>query len=170
MQAGTPPPIRLHWFPVKPTWLVSIPLVILAALPHQLPMPVSFGLRTKLGAILFAALSIAVWWKEPVLGTAMFILLLSTYTSSYVEGFAKNISKDVVNTKKSRWFSEDVMGESPDMIQERSDAILTTDVVTDQDAKPWFGEKAMGEHPVSIQERSEPSSTLQETSESSEAK
>jgi hypothetical protein len=165
MQANQQP-IKLHWFPARPTWIVSIVLVILAALPHQLPLPVAFGLRTVIGATLFAVVAAAVYWKEPILGIAMFILLSSTYTSSYIEGFGQNIIKDSVNRTKSRWMSEVVMGESPDIIQERSDSILTTDVVTDQDAKPWFGEDALGEHPTSFQERSEPSQTLQETSES----
>jgi len=159
------PPIKLHWFPMDPSWMVAIVVIVFAALPHQLSIPVSFGLRTHLGRILFAASAIAIGWKKPVLGMALIILLVSTNISEYVEGFSQNITRDNVN-KKGRWYSEEVMNEEPSTIQERTDGIIIRDDITDQDAKPWFGESSLGETPQGIQERTTPMQPVQETNES----
>jgi hypothetical protein len=154
-------PIKLHWFPIEPSWIIAIVIVILAALPHQLP--VSLGLRTNIGRIGMLLISIAVGWKKPVLGVALFILLLSTNMSDYIEGFAQNITRDRVN-KKGLWYSEEVMHEVPTTIQEKTDSLLVQDHVTEQNAGPWFGESSLGENPQGIQERSSPIHLIQETS------
>jgi len=162
MQAS-PPPIRLHWFPVRPVWIVSAALIILAALPHQLPVPVSYGLQTKIGAILFAAASAAVAWKEPVLGAAMFMLLATTYTSSYVEGFSPNITQDHVDPKKKRWESEKALNEKPETIQTKTQSSMTREHVTPDDAGHWFGEETLGENTAEFQSLSDPEVSYQET-------
>jgi len=162
MQASQPP-IRLHWFPVRPVWIVSAVIIVLAALPHQLPVPVSFGLQTTAGAILFAAASAAVAWKEPVLGAAMFMLLATTYTSSYVEGFSLNITQDHVDPKKRRWGAEKALNEQPDTIQTKTQSSMTREHVTPDDAGHWFGEESLGENTVEFQNLSDPDVAYQET-------
>jgi len=160
---SSPPPIRLHWFPVRPVWIVSAALIILAALPHQLPIPVSYGLQTTAGAILFAAASAAVAWKEPVLGAAMFMLLATTYTRSYVEGFSLNITQDHVDTKKRRWEGEKALNEKLDIIQTKTQSSMTREHVTPDDAGQWYGEESLGENTVEFQSLSDPDVAYQET-------
>ena len=152
-------PIKLHWFPMEPTWIVSLALVILAALPHQLPVNVSFGLTTTIGRVFFGLVSALVFWKKPVLGMAMFILLASTNMAKYVEGY-QNITKDHVQ-KPKKWLGEVIMHEEPAVIQERTDDIIVQDDVNKEDT--WFGESVLGETPKGIQERSTPMQLFQES-------
>lgn len=158
-----PPPIRLHWFPVRPVWIVSAAIIVLAALPHQLPVPVSYGLQTTAGAILFAAASAAVAWKEPVLGAAMFMLLATTYMRSYIEGFSLNITQDYVDTKKRRWGAEKALNEKPDIIQTKTQSSMTREHVTPDDADQWFGEETLGENTIEFQNLTDPDVAYQET-------
>ena len=146
---------------MDPVWMVAIGITVLAALPHQLPIHVSFGLTTTMGSILFGCAAVAVGWQKPVLGMAMFILLASTNYSNYVEGF-QNILKDKVD-KKKLWASENIMQEEPEGIQERTDAVIVTDEVKGG-SHHWFSEDALGEEPQSIQERSTPTEVYQESS------
>ena len=141
--------------------MVAVATVTLAALPHQLPIPISWGLRTNIGRILGLAASVAVAYYKPVLGMALAILLISTNMSNYVEGY-QSITKDKVE-RKHRWTSEEIMLEEPEAIQERSDSIIRKDTVTAQDAKPWLGERTLGETPTGIQERAMSAQTYQET-------
>ena len=152
-------PIKLHWFPMEPTWIVSLCIVILAALPHQLPVNVSFGLTRSIGILFFGLVSALVLWKKPVLGMAMFIFLASVNLSNYIEGF-QNITRDRVQ-KTKKWAGEIIMDEEPTMIQERTDAIIVRDDVQEDDT--WFGESILGETPKAIQERSTPDQPYQET-------
>lgn len=156
------PPIKLHWFPMEPTWIVSLGIVVLAALPHQLPIPVSFGLRTTLGRILGIGLAAGIGYYKPVLGMALLFLLVTTNMSEYVEGYS-GITKDKIK-KSGTWFSEDVMGETPEAIQERSDEIISSDDV--QGSNRWYEESTMDEFPKAIQERSTPTEVYQESRES----
>ena len=153
--------------------MVAFAIVILAALPHQLPIPMSWGLRTNIGRILGLVVAVATGYHKPVLGMALAILLISTNMSDYVEGFSLNegsslnegyqsISKDNVD-RKHRWTSEKIMLNEPEAIQERSDSILRKDIVTDQDAQPWEDERTLGEKPTGIQERAMTTQAYQET-------
>jgi len=148
---------------MEPSWIVSLGLIVLAALPHQLPLNVSFGLTTPVGSLLFAVLAAAVLWKKPVLGMAMFILLASTNMANYVEGFSQNITKDKIQ-KTNKWTSEIIMDEEPVVIQERTDAVIVHDYVNPKDST-WFGESILGETPKGIQERSTPMEPFPETEE-----
>lgn len=154
--------------------MVAVAIVIIAALPHQLPIPVSWGLKTPIGRMMGLVVSIAVAYYKPVLGMALAILFISTNVSKYVEGFTVNegsslnegftqsISKDKVE-KNHRWISEKIMLEEPEAIQERSESVLLKDTVTDQDAQPWLGERIMGKEPKGIQERSMQTYAFQES-------
>jgi len=164
MQSQSPPINRLHWIPVEPSWLVSVGIVILAVLPHQLPRSMTRGLQSNLGGILFAAGSLFIFWKKPVLGTALILLLASIRSANYLEGFmaTPTITKDPV-TKPKKWFVEEIMDEDPHGIQERTDGpgILYDAVKQDQ---RWGSEEALDEHPEGIQDRPVGSSPIEETS------
>ena len=153
-------PINLHWFPIEPSWMVAVAIVILAALPHQLPIPMSWGLRTNIGRILGLVVAVAIGYHRPVLGMAVAILLISTNLSNYVEGY-QSITKDKVE-RKHRWTSEEIMFEEPEAIQERSESILRKDIVTDQ-TQSWEDERTLGEKPTGIQERAMTTQAYQDT-------
>ncbi len=154
MQA--PPPIqRPHWIPVNPSLLVSVALIILAALPHQVPAYIRRALTGRVGAALFGILSVAVFWhKHALLGMAMLIFLAGIYlSSSFTEGFAAEILvKDRV-ARKRRWMGEEILSEDPHGIQERTeDQAINLDEVG-HDGEQWFDENVMDVHPTAIQER-----------------
>jgi|LauGreDrversion4_1035100.scaffolds.fasta_scaffold07372_7 hypothetical protein len=150
------PPVKLHWFPIEPTWIVALIIVILAALPHQLPIPLSFGLRTTFGRLIGFFGSLVLWYYKPILGTACLFLLVTTNMSEYVEGFV--ITKDKI--RKSGTWSNEI--EAPDAIQERSvDDIINSDEV--QGDHRWGNEIIDDIHPESIQERSTPTEVYQES-------
>ena len=145
--------------------MVSVAIITLAALPHQLPIPMTWGLQTNIGRILGLVIAAVAGYYRPILGMAIAILLISTNMSDYVEGFTQSISKDKVE-KKQRWTSEEIMSEEPEAIQERSETVLLKDTVTPQDAKPWEDERTLDIHPKGVQERTSPDLPFQETEDS----
>jgi hypothetical protein len=155
MQAPPPAPFKLHWIPVEPSWLVAMGIILLAALPHQIPPAGRRLLTHPIGALLFAALAAVVWWHHPVLGTAMILLVVALRQSPRAEGFAPQILiKDRVAPKRQQWLQEEVMMEEPHIIQERTqDSGFILDRVSEEEAKPWFVESVLEETPVAIQER-----------------
>jgi hypothetical protein len=149
------PPPRPHWSPVNPSILVSTALVILSALPHQIPLYIRRALRTPLGGILFGVLSAGIFWrKHAVLGVAMLIFLAGIWLDTMSEGFAAEILiKDKVNRKPRRWEGEEILSEDPHGIQERTDdQIINLDEVAHESSQ-WFDERVMDVHPAGIQER-----------------
>jgi len=166
-QISAPPAHRLHWIPVEPSWLVSVCIIVLAVLPHQLPRTITQGLQSRLGGILFAALSLFIFWNKPVLGTALLLLLAAVRSASYLEGFVASptMTKDMV-TQSKRWLVEEVMNEDPHGIQERTDGPgLLYDTV--KGPHRWDSEEELGEYPEGIQDRPVGSSPNEETSRSS---
>lgn len=158
MQAPPPQPVRLHWIPVEPSWLVAGGLVLLGSLPHQVPAAGRRMLSTPIGVLLFAALAAWVTWRVPVLGAAMFIFLAGVALTGAKEesftGRALVLNKDKV-TKKQHWFVEDTLDEKPKGIQDRTEGpALTFDDI--DHPHTWEVEQAMEEHPTAIQERPVP--------------
>lgn len=153
MQA--PPSLKPHWIPVNPSLLVSAGLIILAALPHQVPVHIRRALTGPVGAFLFGLLSITVFWhKHALLGMAMLIFLAGVYLSGPVaEGFAAEmIVKDRV-ARKRRWMGEEILSEDPHGIQERTeDQVINLDEVG-HESEHWFDEQVLDVHPTAIQER-----------------
>lgn len=161
MQAPPPAPPRLHWSPVAPSWLVAIVLVLLAALPHQLPRPVHRVLRHPVGAALLLAVAaaIGIWYKKPVLGIALLLLVAAVQIrarSHPLESFAAPIlvkDRSAQKDKTSRWFVEEALNEDPHGTQERTEegGFLYDEV--QHPSKPWYVESTLDEHPQAIQER-----------------
>jgi hypothetical protein len=165
MQALPPPTHRLSWFPIHPSWIVSVGFSLFAVLPHQTPLYIYKALRSRIGALAFAALSMYVFWNIPVLGMAMIIFLVSLQMNTYVENFSSMITKEKVSTTK-RWFQEEVLMEEPTFIQDRTDSPgIIMDEVTG-DSQKWMGENILGESPLAIQERPVGSFYYQESSQS----
>jgi hypothetical protein len=138
---------------VEPSWLVSAGLVLLAALPHQIPQ--RQVLLNPVGAILFLVVAAWVTTKRPVLGMAMLILLASVWIlPEKTEGFVPALNVDAVQ-KKKRWLEEEIMSEEPTAIQERTEdpALLLDRVGHEERDHRWFEEHTMEEHPAGIQEK-----------------
>jgi len=158
MQAPNLPPLRHHWMPVHPSWAIAAILVLLAALPHQIPVFIRYPLHTVVGAVVFAAVSVAVGMKVPVLGMALLIFLTGIWSHAPPLNGAELFSAPVLNKDKIRhgthlWLSEEVMHKQPVAIQERTKgAALTIDEVPDHEQQ-WAVESALDEHPEAIQER-----------------
>jgi hypothetical protein len=157
MQAPPHTPMKLHWIPVEPSWVISAGLIILAALPHQIPAYIRAFLMSSAGALLYAAVAVWVLYKKPVLGVAMLLLIIGMHlTNKWGEGFiAPVLNKDKVSQKPRRWFSEEVMSEEPHMIQERTDdpAMTYDEVSLEEAGARWHSESTLEEHPMAIQEK-----------------
>jgi hypothetical protein len=147
---------------VNPSWIVSIGLIILAALPHNVP---EFGRRLLADTIvrvLFVAAAIYIGLMNPVLGTAMLIFLASTVLFPITEGFViSNLNNDRIQQKKRKeWYVEDILSEDPHGIQERTDETnLNYDSVS-ADKASWLSEAVLDEHPIAIQDKPVPESTI----------
>lgn len=160
-----PQPFKLRWVPMEPSWILSIGLIILAVLPHQIPAVGRETLQSWVGGVAFAGLSCWVFTQSPVLGSAMILLLVGILadgwrTSRGLEGFhstvtTSSLQKDRVTHKKHRWFEEEVLMEEPSVIQEKTeDPGLLFDRVTSSDRSgQWLDEEQLGEHPIAIQDR-----------------
>ena len=168
MQAAPPPAThRLHWIPVEPSWLVSVALVLLAVLPHQIPAYIRGFLGSAGGALLYAGATAWLFMKTPVLAVAMALLFVGvwTYSSSHtVERFTApiNLVKDRVDDqeRRRRWFQEEVLSEDPHGIQDRTEnPDLLYDEVSDQERHPWLSEEMLNEHPQAIQDRPVPAAS-----------
>lgn len=157
-------PSRLHWIPVSPSWLVSIGIVLFAVLPHKIP---AFGIQVLTHTttrLLLAAAAAYIWLMKPVLGTALFILLVSCMILPNVESFSSdlvNLTYDSVqkNPTRKQWLVEDVLAEKPKAIQERTgETNINYDEVPDESAI-WEAERILGEHPTAIQDKPVPSAS-----------
>lgn len=157
MQAPAPIPMRLHWIPIEPSWIVAFGAILLAVLPHQVPASFRSVLHTNVGAILYLLMVAWIFTKTPVLAMALLILFAGVRAANLTENFAPmTLVKNKV-TQKHRWLQEEVMMEDPHTIQERTEGPgLIIDEVSSDDAKPWFGEAVMDETPRGIQDRPVP--------------
>jgi len=156
---STMPP-RLHWSPVEPSWIVSVGLIILAVLPHKIPASGRHVLEHPIGSLLFAALSVFIALKIPVLGAAMIIFLAGIILHAQLVVKKETFSGTYLNndkvTKKERhrWHEEEVLMEEPDAVQVKTDdPAIQYDKVTEEGSAPWLGEGALHEKPYAIQEK-----------------
>jgi hypothetical protein len=157
MQAPVPVAHRLHWIPVKPSWLISGAIILLAAMPQKLPARARTLVANPMGLIVVIALAIWIWTMSPTLGIALILMIASIYIRSRIEGFmsAPVLIKDRVRKESSKWLGEELLSEDPHGIQERTEEpnLLIDEVGDDAEATPWFAEHTLGETMEAIQER-----------------
>jgi len=149
-------PIQLQWAPISPSWLVSIGIVVFAVLPHKIPLIGIQMLTHTTTRLLLAAAAAYIWVLKPVLGTALILPNVESFSSDLV-----NLTYDPVqkNPTLKRWLVEDVLVENPRGIQERtSETNINYDEVPEEGAI-WESERIMNEHPTAIQDKPVPSAT-----------
>ena len=162
-QLGGLGPRTFPWSPVSSVWIVSIALVVLAVLPHQIPPRGRRVLRSWFGTgIVLAA---AVWigaerhGNQPVLAIALLLLVVGVWTFPASTPSSEHFTDPVLNKdritstqRKQVWFDEEVQHEEPQQIQERTAGPqIQVDEVDLQ--TPWHVEDVLGENPRGIQER-----------------
>jgi hypothetical protein len=154
------PPLQLHWSPVPPSWIVASALIILAVLPHQVPVLGRRLLQNPMGALIWIAGAVWLFTQRgsPVLAIAALMFLTGIYLMPRGEGFvAEILNKDKVRSQSRKWLGEEILSEDPHGIQERTEnPQINYDEVTADESHPWFVEKTLGEHPIAIQERPVP--------------
>lgn len=148
---------RMHWAPVEPSWIVSLGVIVLAVLPHQIPRAGREAINHPIGRLLFAAFAAAVWYVKPVLGISLLIMLAGIIlhvSSPTVEPFAAtNLNKERVQISH-KWFDEEVLREEPRAIQERTEnPVMSYDEVVDHDTNIWHSERTLHEQPKAIQDK-----------------
>ena len=154
---------RMHWSPVEPSWIVSLGVIVLAVLPHQIPRAGREAIQHPIGRLLFAAFSAVIWYVKPVLGMSLLIMMagILLHAPSAVEPFAAtNLNKERVQPVSGpgsgvhKWFDEYVLREEPRAIQERTEnPVMSYDEVVDDDTNIWHSERILHEQPKAIQEK-----------------
>ena len=150
-----PPPPRLHWMPVNPSWLVAAGICVGAALPQNIPAAFRRFIVHPIGAV---ALFIVAGWlmsgPSPVLAVSL-LLLFGSVSLIRTEPFqAVILNKDKIADKGQRWLSEEILHEEPEGIQERTEEPqLLLNRVTPDEQHPWESETTLNEHTSAIQER-----------------
>ena len=149
-----PPPNlpRLHWSPVEPSWIVGLGLVVLGVLPHQVPHHGRRVLQNPVGGLVFAALSVYVASKHPVLGAAMLIFLAGLVFDGFrrQEGFtATTLNKERVK-QNNRWLGEELLSETPVGVQDNTfTSVLNYDKVSTKHR--WGEEDTLDVKPEAVQ-------------------
>jgi hypothetical protein len=151
-------PVKLNWSPVEASWIVSIALVILAVLPHQIPDT----LTHPLSVVVIAVSGLFVCWLKPVVGVAMLmmcvgivVLRISQHKTIKIEPFvSQNLNiEPVVKHKRHLWLEDEMLFETPEAIQTLTEEpnLLVDSVTPHESQTPWGGEHQMGETVSGIQ-------------------
>ena len=108
--------------PLPINWLVSILVLIVAARPDGIPIGVRKVFTSWLGVIGLFSGGLIVFTSQPILGTAIFILMFALLAEEHKknkrEYFDNQITKDEVTTK-TRWGVEKILDERPKAIFDR---------------------------------------------------
>jgi uncharacterized membrane protein len=108
--------------PLPINWLVSILVLIVAARPDGIPRGARKVFTSWLGVIGLFSGGLIVFTSQPILGTAIFILMFALLAEEHKknkrEYFDNQITKDEVTTK-TRWGVEKILDERPKAIFDR---------------------------------------------------
>ena len=136
-----------HLLPVGPVWLVSIVIVLFAALPDKVPA----ALKTTTGLLVLAGVTVVAAYVEPVLGAACAIFLADLIMTAPIERFEPSILTADYVTRKNKWHGERALGENIRGINFLSDDWLNKDYV--QNKHRWTDERIQHIHPKAIDMR-----------------
>ena len=108
--------------PLPMNWLISVIILIVASRPDGLPQTIRKVLTSWLGVIGLFSGGLVVFTSQPIIGTAIFILMFALLAEEHKktkrEYFDNQITKDEVTTK-TRWGVEKILDERPKAIFDR---------------------------------------------------
>jgi hypothetical protein len=111
--------------PVPLNWLAAILILILAARPDSLQKSIRKVLTSWLGILGLFAVGLATFVQEPIVGTAVFILLFALLAEEHKRTKREHFESMIVDevTTSNRWFSEVAFDERP---KKQVDKTVTT--------------------------------------------
>jgi uncharacterized membrane protein len=108
--------------PLPMNWVGAVLILIVAARPDGLPSSIRQVLTSWLGIIGLFAGGLVLFVNEPILGTAVFILMFALLAEEHKknkrEYFDNQITTDIVTSRK-KWLVEQILDERPRAISDR---------------------------------------------------
>jgi len=108
--------------PLPMNWVGAVLILIIAARPDGLPSSIRQVLTSWLGIIGLFAGGLVLFVNEPILGTAVFILMFALLAEEHKknkrEYFDNQITTDIVTSRK-KWLVEQILDERPRAISDR---------------------------------------------------
>lgn len=108
--------------PLPINWVAAVLILIVAARPDGLPSSIRQVLTSWLGIIGLFAGGLVLFVNEPIVGTAVFILMFALLAEEHKknkrEYFDNHISTDIVTSRK-KWLVEQILDERPRAISDK---------------------------------------------------
>lgn len=108
--------------PLPINWVAAVLILIVAARPDGLPSSIRQVLTSWLGVIGLFAGGLVLFVNEPIVGTAVFILMFALLAEEHKknkrEYFDNHISTDIVTSRK-KWLVEQILDERPRAISDK---------------------------------------------------
>lgn len=108
--------------PLPINWVAAVLILIVAARPDGLPSSIRKVLTSWLGVIGLFSGGLVLFVNEPIVGTAVFILMFALLAEEHKknkrEYFDNHISTDIVTSRK-KWLVEDILDERPRAISDK---------------------------------------------------
>ena len=108
--------------PLPINWVAAVLILIVAARPDGLPSSIRQVLTSWLGVISLFAGGLVLFVNEPIVGTAVFILMFALLAEEHKknkrEYFDNQITTDYVTTRK-KWLVEQILDERPRAISDK---------------------------------------------------
>jgi len=103
-------------------WVTAILILILAARPDSIDASIRKVLTSWLGVVGLFSVGLFVFLTQPIVGTAIFILLFALLAEEHRrnkrEYFDNQITSDLVTSRK-KWLVEQILDERPTAINDR---------------------------------------------------
>jgi uncharacterized membrane protein len=108
--------------PLPINWVAAVLILIVAARPDGLPSSIRKVLTSWLGVIGLFSGGLVLFVNEPIVGTAVFILMFALLAEEHKknkrEYFDNHISTDIVTSRK-KWLVEEILDERPRAISDK---------------------------------------------------
>ena len=108
--------------PLPVNWVGAVLILIVAARPDGLPSSIRQVLTSWLGIIGLFAGGLVLFVNEPIVGTAVFILMFALLAEQHKknkrEYFDNQITTDIVTSRK-KWLVEQILDERPIAISDK---------------------------------------------------
>jgi len=108
--------------PLPMNWVTAILILILAARPDSIDASIRKVLTSWLGVVGLFSVGLFVFLSQPIVGTAIFILLFALLAEEHRrnkrEFFDNQITSDLVTSRK-KWLVEQILDERPTAINDR---------------------------------------------------